>query len=119
MKKVIILFGLALTFLLLVSCEDTVYGTSTYKYEVTGSATSVNITMSDSNGETSQMSNVAVPWSYSFNKDNIFDFFAYLSAQNNNGDNSTVTAKIYRNGKEVKSATSTGAYCIATVSYSW
>jgi uncharacterized lipoprotein YehR (DUF1307 family) len=94
MKRLIVLIGLALT-LTLMSCEDTVYGTSTYKYEVTGTATRVSITYSNSDGGTAQLSNTEVPWTYEFSKDNTYSFFACLSAQNNNNTGS-VTVKIYK-----------------------
>jgi hypothetical protein len=90
-------------------------GSKTIKYEVTGSASYVNITLSNSGGNTEQISKARVPWSRSFSvsieKDSYY--FAYISAQNDGGSGS-VTTTIYVDGKKFKSATSSGAYVIAS-----
>lgn len=53
--------------LLLTSCEIEL-NEKTYKvkYEVTGSADMVDITMSNAGGDTEQLDNVTLPWSKSF-----------------------------------------------------
>jgi hypothetical protein len=119
MKKFIISF-LAMLVFILVSCDDKFFGlpvTYTVKYEITGTASRVDITMSNADGGTEQFSNVSVPWEKSFSveieKDNYF--FAYVSAQNQ-GTTGSVTAKIYKDGSQFKSSTSSGAYVIATAS---
>ena len=117
MKKLIFLFSVGL-FGLLLSCEDTVYGKSVYKYEVTGTATQAKITMNDGN-ETTVQHIVDLPWSYAFEKDNMWSFNLFLSAQNQGEDGTTITVRIYRNDKVEREATSSGAYSIASVSYSW
>ena len=83
------------------------------KYEVTGTASSVDVTYENSDGGTSQSSNVSVPWEYSFTG-NPGDF-VYISAQNQ-GSSGTVTTKILTDGDKFKSSTSTGAYVIASAS---
>ncbi|MBI9099143.1 MAG: hypothetical protein JEY91_11730 [Spirochaetaceae bacterium] len=83
------------------------------KYSVTGTALTVDITIENENGGTSQYSDVAVPWEYSFT--GWEGDFIYLSAQNQ-GSSGSVICTIYRNGGEYKSSTSSGAYVIATVS---
>jgi hypothetical protein len=113
MLVMVLVFGMTV-----VGCDinDTTFGTSTWKYEVTGTAKQVDITMSDREGNTVQYSKVDVPWVTSFTLDNVYTYFAYISAQNQGSDGS-VTVTIYRNGKSVKSATSEGAFVIATASY--
>ncbi len=88
-------------------------GRDTVVYEITGTAESVDVTLNSASGGTEQYSNVSVPHSYRYS--NFQDDFLYISAQNN-GDTGTVTVKIYVNGKLVKSASSSGAYVIATAS---
>ena len=117
MKKfLLVLFIVGSLVFMACDINDTVYGYSTYKYEVAGSAQSVRITINDENGNTVQHT-VEVPWSMSFQKDNMYSYWAYLSAQNQ-GKEGTVIVRIYRNDKLQKEATSSGAYCIASVNYS-
>ena len=83
------------------------------KYEVTGTADTVNITYKNEDGGTSQANGVSMPWTYLFKAqpgDSV-----YLSAQNN-GESGTVTVTIYKDGSEFKKSSSTGAFCIATAS---
>jgi len=91
---------------------------STYEYEVeykiSGSATSVNVTLSNSSGGTEQYSDVKLPKNYSYSF--FFDNFLYISAQNN-GSSGTVDVKCYYQGILQNSAHSEGAYVIATASY--
>ncbi len=85
----------------------------TVVYEVTGSASYASVTLNNSEGGTEQYSKVAIPWSYT---DNSFaDNFLYISAQNQ-GDSGTVTVKIYVDGAQFKTSSSSGAYVIATAS---
>jgi len=83
------------------------------KYEITGSAWAVNITLNNPTGGTEQYSNVRVPHSYIYHY--FPDHFLYISAQNCD-DYGSVTVKIYVDGVAVKSATSSGGYTIATAS---
>jgi len=119
MKRIIILLAVSLVFFIS-SCDigDTVYEKSTWKYEVTGTALTVNITMNNKNGNTVRYSSINIPWSVSFNRYNMYSFSAYISAQNNN-HSGNIIVKIYRNGKEVKSATGSGAHAIVTTYYNY
>jgi len=87
--------------------------TATVKYEVTGTAQTVDITLSNKEEGTSQFGDVSVPWSMSFVAPR--GNFVYLSAQNQ-GQTGTVICTIYINGDQFKSSTSSGAYVIATAS---
>jgi len=98
------------------SCEDDY---ADYYYEVTGTATHVDITMSNLFGGTIQHNNIETPWtSQTFRNDSPTNsIHAYISAQNRHNTDTTVTVKIYRNGAVVKNTTSSGGFCIATASY--
>lgn len=85
------------------------------EYEITGSAQSVSVTLSNATGGTEQESDVYLPHTYSY--DNFPNYFLYISAQNN-GETGSVTATIRVNGKVVKTSTSSGAYVIASASAS-
>jgi len=73
--------------------------------------------MSNKNGDTEQHDNVPLPWNTEFSVDIKKDsyFFAYISVQNNSMSGN-VTATIFIDGEEFKSATNTGGYVIATAS---
>jgi hypothetical protein len=106
--------------LLLAACDEKSLGlpvSYTVKYEITGTASSVDITMENAGGNTEQLDDVPLPWSQSFTitLEQHEHFFAYVSAQNQ-GTTGTVTAKIYKDGSEFKTATSSGAYVIASAS---
>ena len=92
------------------------WNTYEYKvqYKISGTATSVNITLSNSTGGTEQYSDVILPkvYSYSYFSDN----FLYISAQNN-GSSGTVNVECYYEGVLKDSAHSEGAYVIATASW--
>jgi len=111
--KLIIISILAL---ILVSCQHTVFGTSSWQYEVTGTAQTANITMTNRDGSIVQFNNVELPWSYSFSTYNITTFFASISAQNN-GNDGNITVRIIRNGNQVRTSTSHGAFAVAFASY--
>lgn len=86
----------------------------TVRYEVTGTARYVSITLENDSGGTEQLDKTSVPWSrtyYGFRRGD----FVYLSAQNQ-GDSGSVVATIYVNGSQWKQSESTGAYVIATAS---
>ncbi|MDR2581458.1 MAG: hypothetical protein LBC85_10770 [Fibromonadaceae bacterium] len=88
------------------------------KYEVTGTASSVYITMHNANGSIEELSDVSVPWSKELIAEGVFDgcfYPSYISAQNN-GSSGSITVKIYKDGKEIQTATSIGAYVTATAS---
>jgi hypothetical protein len=83
------------------------------KYDVTGSAQTVFITYENQDGGTSQRDDVELPWSTSFQSEK--GAFVYISAQNLD-DTGDVTVTIFRDGKNFKSSSSSGAYVIATAS---
>jgi hypothetical protein len=129
-KKAYGFITLALVFiaaLFVFSCDDEsisralgepVSHTYTIKYEITGTASSVSITMENSGGNTEQFSSVSLPWSTAFTvtlNDKYDWFFVYVSAQNN-GSSGAVTATIYKDNHVLETATSSGAYVIATAS---
>ena len=110
----------ALIQIILVGCEpdcwtEIKYADYTIKYEVTGSASSVSLTFENSDGGTSQLSNISIPWSYSYTAS--YDTWAYCSAQNQS-DNGSVTVKIYIDDVKNKESTSSGANVISTASMS-
>jgi len=84
------------------------------EYKISGTATSVSVTLSNPTGGTEQYSDVILPkvYSYKYFSDN----FLYISAQNN-GSSGTVNVKCYYKGVLKDSAHSEGAYVIATASY--
>jgi len=84
------------------------------EYKISGTATSVSITLSNSTGGTEQYSDVILPKVYSYS--NFSSNFLYISAQNN-GDSGTVNVECYYEGVLKDSAHSEGAYVIATASY--
>jgi len=85
------------------------------EYKITGTASRVFVTLKNATGGTEQYDNVSVPHTYRF--DTFTDWFLYISAQNQ-GEYGSVTVTIYLNGGVVNTATSEGAYVIATASYS-
>lgn len=93
--------------------DETVYENYTIKYEVTGSAKSVSLTIENSSGGTSQFSDKSLPWTYTFTSK--YDTWLYCSAQNQ-GNAGTVTVKLYTNNEIFKQSTSEGAYVIASAS---
>jgi hypothetical protein len=85
------------------------------EYKITGTASRVSVTLNNATGGTEQYDNVSVPHTYRY--DTFTDWFLYISAQNQ-GEYGSVTVTIYLNGVVVNTATSEGAYVIATASYS-
>lgn len=96
-----------------VACDNPLDSSIRVKYEVTGTANTVDVTYENEDGGTSQESDVSVPWSYTF--DGEPGDFVYISAQNQ-GESGSVTVTIYTDGDEFKSSTSEGSYVIATAS---
>jgi hypothetical protein len=119
MKKILFL---ALLFFALVGCIDIENGgkknfkVARIKYKITGTASSASITLTNPNGGIEQY-DIKLPGSYAFSvpiKRGSFDYYhAMLSAQNN-GSRGSVTVTIYVNGKIFRTATSSGAYVIAS-----
>lgn len=82
-------------------------------YEVTGTARNASLTITNQEGGTEQFESVAVPWRKTLRVE--AGEFVYVSAQNN-GEFGTVGCRISANGATVESATSSGAYVIASCS---
>jgi len=106
------ILAILLPLALLVGCEES-DDSIEVEYRVTGTAVTVDLTIRNEDGGTSQFTDMPVPWSYSFVGEK--GDFVYVSAQNQ-GNTGTVTATIYRDGKQFKTSTSSGAYVIATAS---
>ena len=130
-----LIFPAVLLCLLVVGCGSP----ARIKYEVTGTAPSVNITMRNSQGGTDQLNNVSLPWTKEFTerekytRDSNYDYTsynsltesysentgcsyqAYISAQNNDYLGNVIV-KIYRGNELQQSATSVGAPATATAS---
>lgn len=83
-----------------------------YKYEVTGTSGSYNVTLQNSDDNTQQYSNVGNGWAYTWKQTGTR--WLYVSAQNNKSTGN-VTVKIYQGSKVVAQNTSYGGYTIATV----
>jgi hypothetical protein len=83
------------------------------EYEITGTAETVDVTLSNSTGDIEQYSGVYVPRTFTYH--NYTDDFVYISAQNN-GESGTVIVRIYVNEKLLKSSSSSGGFVIATAS---
>jgi hypothetical protein len=83
---------------------------ATVKYEVTGSAKTVDVTINNATGGTEQFSDVSVPWTHTIS--NYTYSYVSILAQNK-GATGSVTVNIYVNGDLFKTSTSTGAYVIA------
>ena len=84
-----------------------------YIYEVSGTGGSYDVTLQNSDDNTSQYSNVGNGWWYKWKQTGTR--WLYFSAQNNNSSG-TVIVKIYKSGKVIATNTSDGGYVIATVS---
>jgi len=82
-------------------------------YEITGTASIVDVTLNNPTGGTEQYSEVTVPHQFTYSQ--FPDDFLYISAQNQ-GEYGSVTVTIYLNNEVFKTATSEGAYVIATAS---
>jgi len=82
------------------------------KYEVTGTAKSVTITMVNADGETEEFNHVQLPW-----ERNIYPRkgLLYLAVQNEKEEGS-VAARIWINGKIIDKSTSNGAFVNVSVS---
>lgn len=84
------------------------------KYKITGTASSVFVTLSNATGGTEQYSDVSLPKVYGY------DYFnsklLYISAQNS-GASGTVKVECYYKGDLKDSANSEGAYVIASASH--
>ncbi len=114
MRKYILFVFITVT--LLFGCEkDEATGPVIYsvKYEATGTTASVNITIENEQGGTSQYADINPTWDYSFTRS--AGEFVYISAQNQT-EYGSVTVTIYVDGDVWKTSSSNGAYVIASAS---
>ncbi|MHB8086256.1 MAG: MmpS family transport accessory protein [Dehalococcoidia bacterium] len=82
----------------------------TVMYEVVGTATAVDIQLTNPAGGTDEYQDVGLPWRFTYGG---FDNSqAYIYAHNNTEDGS-ITVNIYVNGKIERTATSSGSYATA------
>ena len=109
MKKSV---GMLLLLTLLIGCSES-SGEVDVAYSVSGTASTVSITIENADGGVSQFSGVSVPWGTGFK--GMPGDFVYVSAQNQ-GNSGSVTATIRIDGETFKTSTSSGAYVIATAS---
>lgn len=82
-------------------------------YVIEGTAQRVDITYENGSGNAEQLSDVPLPWEYSF--DGASGDFLYISAQNQ-GETGSVTCNIYVNGVLEETSTSSGRFVISTAS---
>ena len=109
--------GIAVLFFIVVlaGCVPAVKPDDVVEYRVSGTTPIAGMITIAAKDGTEQYSDVELPWSYSFTTYSARDRFLYVSAQNGM-DSGTITVEIVVNGTVVKSASSTGAYVIATAS---
>jgi hypothetical protein len=105
------IFLLLLACVLFASCD---LATPFVSYRVTCDSGTVDITYETSGGGTSQAIGVSTPWNYFLERPRNGDFL-YVSAQNKQ-DHGSITVEIRMGDRVYRTETSTGAYCIATVS---
>ncbi len=95
----------ALIAVLLAGCgEDPLSASITVRYEVTGSAETVNIDYLDSSGDLAIINGQNIPWEITFSANKGDQ--VYLSAKRT-GETGTVTVKIYKDGSLLDEDTST------------
>jgi hypothetical protein len=81
-------------------------------YEVTGDAESVDITLTNSTGDTEQYNDVPLPFRMDYGGHSDSDVYLYAY---NRGESGSINLKVYVNGKLFKSAYSSGPYVNAVV----
>lgn len=107
----------------LAACETSTLGesggfggdgeTHAVTYEVTGSATAIDVTYENENGDVSQEGPMVVPWRRTVNVED--GAYVYISAQNQD-ETGAVTCRVLVDGVEKEANTSSGAYTICTAS---
>lgn len=95
------------------SCSNPFDVSRDVRYEVTGTAESVDITYENLNGGISQVTGLPLSWSITITG-NVGDY-VYLSAFNR-GDSGNITVTIYDDGDVFRRATSEGGHVTASVS---
>jgi len=81
-------------------------------YEVTGDAESVDITLTNSTGDTEQYNDVPLPFRMDFGGHSDSDVYLYAY---NRGESGSINLNVYVNGQLFKSAYSSGPYVNAVV----
>jgi len=109
MKSLFIILSACFT----LACSNPFDASISVRYEVTGSAGSVDISFDNGEGGISQMANVSLPWSYTLSADP--GDYVYLYAKNRE-ETGTVTVTIYSDGEVFKRATSQGGFVVVSVS---
>jgi hypothetical protein len=108
MYKAIIFVAISI---MLIACSDDT--SSTYKYEVTGTAGRYSVSILDEFDQTKLKGIVGNNWTYSWNQ--IGKRYIFIIAQNYEKQG-TVTVSIYKNGKQIATDTKNGADAIASIS---
>ncbi len=83
------------------------------RYEVSGSAQLANVTYENGSGGTSQMTNIALPWSHTFSVEPNEYVYLYAQSQCETG---SITVTIFKDGDVFRRATSEGSFVAASVS---
>jgi len=99
-------------------CKNVFGPSGEASYEISGTATRVDITYQNSTGGTSQIANVSLPWTYSLSNLKSGDFL-YVSAQIVNDSGGSITVTINREGKSFKTGSASGFAAIGTASGSY
>jgi uncharacterized protein YceK len=84
------------------------------QYKISGTASSVNVTLANGHGGTEQYTSVKLPYSYDLPTSS--GSFLYCSAQNNDSSGYVQVDIVLWTGVAATGSAS-GAYCIATASY--
>ena len=98
---------------LAVACSNPFDTSIDIRYEVSGSAQLANVTYENGSGGTSQMTNIALPWSHTFSGEPDEYVYLYAHSQSETG---SITVTIYKDGDVFRRATSEGAFVAASVS---
>lgn len=124
MKKAMILLTSIVIALSAAACAmDDWDGYYFIRYEVTGTVTEVDVTMSDGDGDISQFNDVSLPWSTDFKAycgtDKWSSLVVSISATNRTGNGSVTVTVYYKKHRDdeyekLKSNTSEGAYISVT-----
>ena len=119
MKKLLLV--LLVGSLVFMACENGAGSNNTnsnnnvIKYEVIGTAQSVQVVMVNENLNIVQLQ-ARPPWTYTFTKSKSEVLALSVSAVNE-GETGSITVRIYINNRVQKEASNQGAYCVATADY--
>jgi hypothetical protein len=82
-------------------------------YEVTGTAKIVSVTYFNANGDIEQIAKTVLSWKKTLNVSAGYIYSLYAQNQGKTGSRELI---VYRNGEKIKSAKSSGQFCVATLS---